>query len=112
MGQKFNLVETQSRNILHHDSWPNQPVAGVRDGSSRQRDQPTSSLQVRRSPQDRPQSLERRLLPLGAFPDLPLCTFKSLLPLSTALSYLLSKMRSVLSEIWEKKIALSVIFLV
>ena len=80
------------------------PAAGVRDGSSRQRDQPASSLQVRRSPQDRPQPLERRLLPLS--------TFKSLLPLSTALSYLLSKMRSVLSEIWEKKIALGVIFFV
>ena len=48
-----------------------QPVAGVRDGAARQRDQPASSLQVRRSPQDRPQPLERRLLPLRAFPDLP-----------------------------------------
>ena len=48
-----------------------QPVAGVRDGVAGQRDQPASSVQVRRSPQDRPQPLERRLLPLGAFPDLP-----------------------------------------
>ena len=63
--------KVQRRNIRHHYSWPNQPVAGVRDGSSRPRDQPASSLQVRRSPQDRPQPLEGRLLPRGAFPGLP-----------------------------------------
>ena len=45
--------------------------AGVRDGAARPRDQPAGSLQVRRPSKDRPQPVERRLLPLSSLPELP-----------------------------------------
>ena len=48
-----------------------QPVAGVRDGSARQRDQPSGSLQVWRPSKDRPQPVERRFLPFRSFSELP-----------------------------------------
>ena len=46
-------------------------IAGVRDGVAGPRDQPSSSLQVRRPSKDRPQPLERRFLPLSSLPELP-----------------------------------------